>query len=235
MEMLKTVLLAAPPVLLLLGCDVNAHHVGPIEHQAQSVDMGKFENARLELKMGAGELRLEGGSPKLVDADFAYNVPTWKPYFNAHVSGFRADVRVSQNGGASFGSAENTWEMKINDNVPWDIITHLGAGEAHMELGSAMLRKIEVHMGVGELRLDLRGNPKRSYDIEIHGGVGEADITLPKSAAIFATAHGGIGDISVDGLEKHGDHWVNKEAEKSPVTVRLDAHGGVGSIKIAAE
>src|SRR5215472_2496104 len=100
MEMLKTVLLTAPPVLLLLGCDVNAHHVGPIEHQEVHVDMGKYENARLELKMGAGELRLEGGSPRLVEADFAYNVPTWKPYFNARTSGFRADVTVSQNGGA---------------------------------------------------------------------------------------------------------------------------------------
>ncbi len=75
----------------------------------------------------------------------------------------------------------------------------------------------------------------RSYDVDIHGGVGEADILLPKSAAIFATAHGGIGDINVEGLERRGGHWVNKEAEKSPVTIRVEAAGGVGSIKITAE
>ncbi len=143
-----TSLLLAPGVVLLVGCDVNAHHVGPLEHSNVHVDMGKFENARLELKMGAGELRLEGGSAKLMEGDFTYNVPTWKPLFNARTTGLRADVRVDQTGGASFGDAQNTWEMKINDNVPWDVITHLGAGEAHMELGSAMLRKIEVHMGV---------------------------------------------------------------------------------------
>ena len=38
------------------------------EHDAKAVELGKFESARLELKMGAGELRMAGGSPKLAEA-----------------------------------------------------------------------------------------------------------------------------------------------------------------------
>ena len=75
----------------------------------------------------------------------------------------RADVKVEQpSSGSSLGDVINKWTMQVNDHVPWDIVTHLGAGEADLELGSAMLRRIEVHMGVGQLTLDLRGTPKRS-------------------------------------------------------------------------
>ncbi len=132
------------------------------------------------------------------------------------------------------GDVEYKWGLRLNDQVPWDIVTNLGAGEAHLDLGSVTLRNVAVHMGVGQLSLDLRGTPKRSFDVEINGGVGEARIYLPKSANISATAHGGIGEIDVDGLEKHGDHWTSAEAGKAHVarvSIRLRAmNGGVGSI-----
>ena len=228
--------LLVPATLLLAGCDVNGLHSGPIEHFTRSVEMAKYEMARLEMKMGAGELRLSGGADKLLDSDFSYNLPSWKPVFTTRNSGMRADITVEQpEGGASLGNIEYKWNMTLNDQIPWDIITHLGAGEARMDLGSTALRKLVVHMGVGSVHLDLRGQPKHSFDVEIHGGVGEAEVYLPKSAAIYASAHGGIGEISMNGLERHGDRWTNPAANNSSVTIHLDANGGVGSIRISAE
>jgi hypothetical protein len=233
--MFKAAILALAAVLLA-GCEIDTRHVGRLEHDTRSVELGKFESARLEVKMGAGELRMSGGSPKLAEADFDYNISAWKPLFAAHTSGLRADIKVEQpGGGASLGDIEYKWGMHLNDQVPWDIVTHLGAGEAHLDLGSVALRSVEVHMGVGELSLDLRGAPRHSFDVEIHGGVGEARVYLPKSANISATAHGGIGEIDVDGLERRGDRWVSAESERSPVSIHLNANGGVGSIRIVAE
>lgn len=233
--MLKAALLTSA-VTFLAGCDVEPRHVGHLEHDTRSVELGRFDSGRLEIKMGAGELRLSGGSPKLAEADFDYNVAGWRPYFTSHTMGHRADIIVEQPGsGPALGDVEYRWGLRLNDDVPWDVVTHLGAGEARMELGSVALRSLEVHMGVGQLHLDLRGKPKRSFDVEIHGGVGEAQIYLPKSAAISAVAHGGIGEISVDGLEKHGDRWMNDEADRSGASIHLTANGGVGSIRIVAE
>ncbi len=220
----------------LSGCIVNDVHSGPMEHLSRSMEMGKYEAARLELKMGAGELDLNGGSSKLVDADFGYNIPSWKPVFSAHdTGGLRADVRIEQpEGVGALGNIEYRWNVALNDHIPWDVITHLGAGEARINLGDTALRKITVHMGVGSLTLDLRGHPKHSFDVEVHGGVGEARIYLPRDASIVATAHGGIGEIRVDGLERHGNRWSNS-GENAPAAIRLDANGGIGSIKISAE
>jgi hypothetical protein len=231
--------LLATVVLCTAGCEVNINgkHAGPIEHLTKSIENGKYETARLELKMGAGELDVTGGSSKLLDGDFSYNIDTWKPVFISHeVAGSHADIKVEQpESGPAMGNIEYKWNLVLNDQVPWDIVTHLGAGEARIDLGNTALRKLTVHMGVGSLRMDLRGKPKHSFDVEIHGGVGEANVYLPKSAAIYATAHGGIGEISVDGLEKHGGRWTNPSGLDSPVSIRLEANGGIGSIRISAE
>lgn len=225
-------------VTLLCGCEINVPEAGPPQHYSQSVELSKLESARLQLTMGAGELRMSGGSSKLAEADFDYNIPFWKPRFVSHVLGQRADIKVEQpTQGGFMGDVEYKWDLHLNNQVPWDIATNLGAGEAHLDLGSVALRNLEVHMGVGELSLDLRGTPKRSFDVEINGGVGEARVYLPRGAGISATAHGGIGEILVNGLERHGDRWTNQEwlRSASGVSIRLTINGGIGSIRIVAE
>jgi predicted membrane protein len=115
------------------------------------------------------------------------------------------------------------------------VVTHLGAGEAHMNLGTMNLRSVEVHMGVGQVELDLRGKPSRDYTVEIHGGIGQAIVHLPSTVGIVANASGGIGDIEVNGLEKHEGRWTNAAFEHSPVTIHLDVKGGIGNITLTAE
>src|SRR5947207_15104096 len=65
--------------LTLGACSPNIIPSGPEQHESRSVDLDKAERVRVELKMPVGELAVRGGAQKLLDADFTYNVPTWKP------------------------------------------------------------------------------------------------------------------------------------------------------------
>ncbi len=226
----------ATAALILSGCDINSIHTGPVEHYSQSVDVGKSEMGRVEVKMAAGELTIDGGSSKLMDANFEYNIPSWKPIVRTESSSFRSEVFVEQPGNSHGGSHSiYKWNLQLNNSLPLDVVAHLGAGEARMNLGSVTLRSLEINMGVGELKLDLRGNPKRDYDVKIHGGIGNATVYVPLSAGIVANANGGIGNIDVRGLEKRDGRWVNSTHEHFPVTLHLEIHGGIGNITLAAE
>lgn len=220
--------------VLLTAC--QAVHTGPTQHESVHFDLDKSEGTRVELRMGAGELAVSGGSGKLAEADFAYNVAGWKPVVDYHSTGTRGDLSISQPEGVTgLGSTEYRWDVKLNDGVQMDVVAKLGAGEARMNLGSMNLRSVEVNLGAGQVDMDLRGNPKRSYDVRINGGVGEATVRLPKGVAIDATAKGGIGEIDVRGLEQRNGRWVNPAHEQSPVIIHLDVKGGVGQINIIAE
>jgi len=177
-----------------------------------------------------------GGSPRLLDAEFEFDRPASKPVVRYQASSFRGLLTIEQpnvhGGGAS---SHYEWKLRLNNGIPLDVITHLGAGNAEMNLGDLDLRGVEVHMGVGNLDMDLRGDPRRDYNVEIHGGVGNASVRLPSGVGIVADAKGGIGNIDAQGLEKRNGRWVNAKHEDAKVTIHLDIRGGVGNITLLAK
>jgi len=220
-------------MVMLAGCSVNVA-TGPSQHDKKVLELDKSEITRVDLKMDAGELRVAGGSPKLLEADFDFNVPGWNPKVDYHSTGGRSDIEISQGSGA-VPNGKNDWNLKFNDSVQTDFVLRMGAGEAHLNLGSMNLRSVSVELGAGEVELDLRGAPKRSYDVKVHGGVGQATVRLPSNVGVSATAAGGLGDINVRGLEQRNGRWINPRHENDPVTIRVDVQGGVGQIDLVAE
>jgi hypothetical protein len=217
----------------LTGCVVVEHHAGPTQHDFRAIDRDSSETVRVHVKMGAGNLRIGSGTEKLLRADFEYDVPSWKP----DVQYSPGVLRISQPETSSthFGNNKYEWDLRLNRDVALDLDVNFGAGEAHLDLGSLSLRRVDVHMGVGSLQMDLRGNPKRNYEVSINGGVGEATVRLPSDVGIYAEARGGIGEVSARGLHRDGSTYFNDAYRKSPVTIKLDIHGGVGSIKLVSD
>lgn len=223
----------AAAALLLTACDLR--YGGELRRESATIDLEKADTARVELRMGAGELHVGAGTPKLAEADFSYNVPEWKPQVDYHVTSGRGELTISQPSRGSAGMFRNTkysWDLKVNEQVPVDLAVHLGAGEGNLLLGRLNLRSVSVNVGAGELKVDLRGEPKQSYDVKVQGGVGEATIYLPHDAGISATAAGGIGEVKTTGLEKRDGAWINPDRAQAPVTIHLDVKGGVGEIRL---
>jgi uncharacterized protein DUF2154/cell wall-active antibiotic response 4TMS protein YvqF len=232
--MLKAAVAVLIAGLGLSGC--VGTDAGAVVRETKSLELDKSELVRFDLRMGAGELRLTGGSPKLLDADFEYGEALGRPSVVYHASGSTADVIVDQESRSTLlGNSKNRWNIRLNDSVPAELALHLGAGAGHFVLGSVNIRRLEVNLGVGEAVVDLRGTPSHSYTAEIHGGVGEATVYVPRSAAIsLATSHG-LGDIKVSGLEQQDHRWVNPDHESAPVVIQLDVRSGIGEIRVSAE
>jgi hypothetical protein len=229
-------LLAGLAVLALTGCDAHAtsSYPGPRLHVTKNIELDKADMVRVEMRMGAGELNVDGGSTRLLDGDFDFSAPELEPVVRYQDGSFRGRLTIAEPSHHFGGSGRYQWKLRLNNEVPLDVVTHLGAGNAEMNLGSLNLRGVEVHMGVGNVDMDLRGNPKRDYDVEIHGGVGNATVHLPAGVGIVADAHGGIGNIDAEGLEKHHGRWVSAQHENAKVTIHLDIRGGIGNITLRA-
>lgn len=220
----------------LAGCVVEMH-TGPTRHETRDFDRKGAERLRVNLHMGAGEVRVSGGASQLAHCNFTYNVDSWKPQVTYHTLGGSSELSIEQPGNSHAHIGDNTylWDVQLADDVPTEVEAHLGAGDARLDLGSLSLRRVQVDMGVGELRLDLRGAPKHDYNVNIQGGVGEATIRLPKDVGVYATGSGGIGEIHTEGLRKQDDHWVNDAYNDAKVRIHVEVHGGVGQINLLGE
>jgi hypothetical protein len=230
-----------PPLAALLGltgCVVDRTPSGPLEYSSENVDLDNSEQVHVDLRMGAGDLRVTDGAQKLLRADFSYNVPSWKPEVRYTRDGNRGSLSISQPGNnhtATFGKTQYRWDLQLNNKTPLDLAVHFGAGQARLDLGSLLLRGVELDMGVGKLEMDLRGKVRHSYNVSISGGVGEATVHLPADAGIYAEARGGIGSINVRGLRREDDHWVSDSYAQADNKIRVDVHGGIGAIHLVAD
>ncbi len=224
-----------PAAALCSGCVVQ--HAGPTQHDFQAIDRDNAEMVSVRLRMGAGKLRIDTGTDKLVAADFTYNVPAWKPEMRYTKNADRGTLTIEQppDQGIHMAGTEYEWDLRMNREVPLDLDMKFGAGEAHLDVGGLTLRNVSVEMGVGQLDLDLRGNPKKSYDVQVHGGVGEAVVHLPSDVGVEAEAHGGLGSIEASGFQHSGNRYYNSAWDDAKVRIHLEIHGGVGSIRLLSE
>jgi hypothetical protein len=236
---LSIVMLAAT-ALLAGACSTQPGgkpQVGKMHHESKAVDPKNAQSARAQLKMGAGELNLTGGSEKLMEGEFSYNVPDWEPKVSYALSGKKGELVVKQGSAKGVGlsgraRARNEWDIRLNDEVPTDLVVQLGAGESDLDLDSLTLSGVDLQMGAGKTMVDLTGDYTRDFDATIEGGVGEATVLLPSEVGVKAKAQGGLGKINAKGLKKVGDSYVNDAYGESDTNLSVDVKGGVGEINL---
>jgi hypothetical protein len=222
-------------LVAMCGCNLGGDRVTTSETRKESktVALGAAQSVRVSLNMKAGELKVGGGATQLMDADFTYNVPEWKPEVKYAVSGGVGNLEVAQpRSGSSTGNTRNEWDVHLSNKAPMEMTVNMGAGRATLTLAGLALSRLEVNMGAGETTVDLTGNWKKDLSAQIHGGVGRATVRLPRDVGVHVIAQGGIGAINASGFQKRGDAYVNDVYGKSPVTLQIEVEGGVGEINL---
>jgi hypothetical protein len=206
---------------------------GPLQTETKDVKLGDAKSVRVEIKMGAGELKVGGGARDLLNGEFTYNAAAWKPLVEYAVHGSEGLLTVQQpRHVGSLGDARYAWDLRLNEKVPLSLSVEQGAGRAELTLGRLSLNTLDLHIGAGETIVDLTGDWKNDLRAEIRGGVGRATLRLPRDVGVRVTVAGGIGAINAPDLRKEGGAYVNDAYGKSPVTLRVDVKGGVGEINL---
>src|SRR5215212_4067322 len=209
--------------------------VGKMQEESKSVGLKNAQSARAQLKMGAGELNVTGGADQLMEADFSYNVSDWKPKVSYDVSDQKGEIVVKQGGTEGVhldADGRNEWDIRLNDEVPTDLVVKMGAGESDLDLDSLTLTGLDLQMGAGKTTVDLTGDYDRDLSATIEGGVGEATVELPSAVGVKVNAEGGLGAINAQGLQRGGEAYVNDGYRDSDVTLDVDVRGGVGRINL---
>ena len=115
--------------LLLTGCSRDWGPTGPERTQTRSIELDKSEEVRVDLKMGAGEMRVGGGSDQLMDGRFTYNRLRLRPEVSYSAGGFRGHLRVEEPGHVGSASSRYAWDLRFNNQVPLDLEVNCGAGD----------------------------------------------------------------------------------------------------------
>jgi len=223
--------LSLSPVLVLLVAGCNAVDPGPTQTASEDIDGGKAETVHADIRMGAGELHIEGGATNLMTGSFRYSERVGRPTVRYEVTGASGRLTVeSPKSGSSGNKTINIWDLKMGSAAPLEMNVSLGAGQSNLDMSQLPLRSLEVDMGAGEMVLNVAGKYARDITVEVNGGVGEARIKLPSGMGAVVDATGGIGSIETTGLSKRDGKYYNDAYADGKPAVHMQVQGGVGNI-----
>jgi hypothetical protein len=126
------VLLVAAVAVAIFVSACQRQQVGEMQRQSHSIQPEDAQSVRAHLRMGAGELKVSGAADALMEGEFSYNVSNWKPEVNYDISGETGELSVEQGSSEGVrlgGDARNEWDIRLNDEVPTDLVVEMGAGE----------------------------------------------------------------------------------------------------------
>jgi len=181
------------------------------------------EPFEIDIVMGAGELKIEGGSQQLLEGTVVYNVSDWKPEVD------REDNRLEIRQGVersvdltALDRVKNDWQLALGNSVPVELRVTAGAYDGQIDLTGVPVTYLDISDGAGSAEVIFSAhNPvemdKLSYrtgasDVELFGlgyarfrrmdfDGGAGSYTLDFSGALQddcrVKVDGGLGDFRI--------------------------------------
>jgi hypothetical protein len=212
---------------------------GETRNESENIGLDGATNAEVFLRMGAGELDVDGGASGMLDADFTYNVDDWEPEIDWGVTEGKGRLEIDQSGSKSLNlfdldDIEYEWNLNLSDEIPTTLDVELGAGDSSLKLGSMALTELAVETGAGDTTIDLTGDWQNDLDATVDAGAGRVKLLLPADVGVRVETDTGLVDVDNDGLTKDGDVYTNDAYGESDTTLTISVDAGVGGVIRAA-
>jgi hypothetical protein len=168
------------------------------------------------------------------------------------------DVRPRDEGGRPFWTLgeRDTWRVTVPTTTV-DIAVQLNAGEATIDLGGALVGRLDLQLNAGAATIDL-GSAEAVAAIDIGLNAGSLGLTLPRvsttgtihanAGAVRLCAPEGVGlklhtnesivasyDYADHGLVQDGSTWTTPGFETASVRIELQTEANAGSFALDPE
>jgi hypothetical protein len=219
--------------VLLAGCGSRAR-VGALQTESQSVELEDAKSVRVQINLGAGNLRMTPGAEKLLETDFTYNVAALKPvvkYTDGTLVVRQPDVKglPALQGITDF---RNEWDLRLSDAVPMDLSVDVGGGVSNLQLAGLSLTGLAVTLGTGESTIDLSGDWAGDLDITIDAGATGVTVRLPRAVGVRVEVDRGPTAIDAPDLARDGNVYTNEAYGVSDVTLHIHVEAGIGWLNL---
>lgn len=230
--LVNVVLLA---VLALAGCTPKpVLRVSELQTGSQSVELGGARSVSVKIKMGAGDLKVNGGAEKLLEADFAYNVAELRPEvkFTGETLVIWEPGNEGQIDWRGITEFRNEWSLHFNNDVPMNLSLEMGAGTSNLQLAGLSLTGLDVTLGAGTSTLDLSGNWAHDLDVAIDTGAADVTVILPRDVGVRVEVDRGPTVIDAPDMKQDGDVYTNEVFGTSGVILHVNMQTGIGRVHL---
>lgn len=243
-----------PIVLTIFGAMILAGIAGfPIvatttneRTQIATMALGAARQARVDITLGAGHLRVAGGSiagtgapmprEELLRGEFTMAVDAETPAMVYEMAGNVGHLTIDQASDEAFAwpweHHDLLWDLALNPTVPTALAIEMGAGDLELYLGGMTLTDLDVSIGAGETMLDFSGDWPHELTASVESGAGDLTVLVPRQIGVRIELDQGAGSTKAKGLTEADDVYVNDAYGQTATTLNLKLHHGAGEVRL---
>lgn len=212
------------------GCEVM-RPAGTVVTDSRSVEQGDAKSVSVELDLHVGGLKLSGGASDLMNAEFRYNVPEWKPEVQYSVAGTEGTLVVRQptTKNLRLTNTKNHWDVRLRDLVPMSLNVRCRTGDSDLYLAALNLSSLVVDNDTGSASVDLTGGYPSLASVRVESDTGSCRVKMggdyPSLTSLTATTH--TGGVTAD-LSGHWGRSADIEIASNTGGIEVTVPADVG-------
>jgi predicted membrane protein len=178
-------------------------NMGELRTETRTVNLEGADTVVAEFDIHDGSLEMAGGTNRLMEGEFTYNVDSWEPDIDYGVSNGTGELSVKQGGGwwtLVFWNAKNEWKIDLNEDVPIDLTVKKSSGSGDLNLSRLSLLNVDIDSSSGSTNADISGDQPSLRKVRIDQSSGSTNLNLKGtySAAMTLDVDSSSGSVNID-------------------------------------
>jgi hypothetical protein len=192
------------------------------------------QEAKLVVKYGVAELKIKGGSEKLISGQVdSYSLPDVSREENDGVPTITINQLVR--GPRLWGDRgkNNVLDLALSSQLSYDIVINTGASKFDLDLTDVRLNNLDIDCGASSGDVTI-GRKQVKSKVTINSGASSFTIKIPKEFGVRVKNDSGLtsNNFSSIGLEKRDDYYKNSSYETAQNQIDLEFRMGASSVNI---
>lgn len=224
-----------PSFLILLGVRILWRQFKVSKTVVKQIDIPieNFQEARINLKHGAGRLAVRANSPagSLLSGEFGGGVEVDT---RSIAAGMEITLSMpSQEMPAFFEPGSLDWSLTLAQQIPLALELETGASESILDLRELNVKTLKVKTGASSMVIDMPA-AARMTEAEIESGAASLRIRFPEGVAAQIRSRGGLSSLHIDQrrFPQRDGFYESPDFATAVNRVSLNVQMGVGSVDI---
>jgi len=207
---------------------------GEVRSDTKTVEADGAERLEAHIEFGAGDLRIDGRSDEMFNADYKYAFSIREPKIKYEVKGSTGELLVrdiERKVTLGLGGFETEWMLSFSPDIPIEIDIDFGAGTGRLNLADLDIEGLDLDLGAGSANVNLAGIWDHDVDVDIDQGIGEVTIHVSSAMPVRVEVDRGLGNVVADDFRMLNGDYVNDaydEDEDLP-TITINIDQGIGN------
>jgi hypothetical protein len=222
-------------ILVIVGLLIFSDNAPTVTATEKTIAIAKeatATSATIDIKAGAGTLKVGSGTDQLVAGTFKSNVTSLTT--NTSLDNARQTVTLKEDNYTwrSFGNRINDLAVSLLKDTPIKLIVSAGAIDMNLNLADLTAESVDINTGASSIKLEL-GDKVAASTLSISAGVSSLAISLPRTLGAHLNIESGFSTKDLPDFQKIDDkNYATANYGSAEKKIDITLKMGGSSIKV---